>query len=196
MEGWPMFTIPNLLSCLRLAIVPLLAILAWNSMEWLFLGFFLGALLTDLFDGYLARRLKQESELGAKLDSWGDFALYMTVPVCAWLLWPELILREILFVSLAATSFTLPVAIGFLKYGRLTSYHTWGAKLSAVLLGVSAPLLFAGGPAWPFRLSTVVLALAELEEIAITTVLPRWQANVPSLYHALRIVRRNETDMK
>ena len=108
----------------------------------------------------------------------------------------ELILREILFVSLAATSFTLPVAIGFLKYGRLTSYHTWGAKLSAVLLGVSAPLLFAGGPAWPFRLSTVVLALAELEEIAITTVLPRWQANVPSLYHALRIVRRNETDMK
>lgn len=191
-----MFTISNLLSCLRLAIVPLLAILAWNGRERLFLGFFLGALLTDLFDGYLARKLKQESELGAKLDSWGDFALYMTVPPCAWLLWPDVIMREIIFVSVAAASFAIPVAIGFLKYGKLTSYHTWGAKISAVLLGVSAPLLFVGGPAWPFRLSIVILALAELEEIAITTVMPRWRANVPSFYHALRIVRRNESDMK
>lgn len=189
-----MFTIPNLLSCLRLVIVPLLAFLAWNGMEKLFLGFFLGSLLTDLVDGYLARKLKQESELGAKLDSWGDFALYMTVPVCAWLLWPDLIMREIHFVSVAAASFTLPVAIGLIKYGRLTSYHTWGAKLSAVLLGISAPLLFAGGPAWPFRLSTVVLALAELEEIAITINLPRWRANVPSLYHALRIARQVENN--
>ncbi len=187
-----MLTRPNLLSCLRLAIVPLLAFLAWNGRERLFLGFFLGSLLTDLIDGYLARKLKQESELGAKLDSWGDFALYMTVPLCAWLLWPGLIMREILFVSIAAASFTLPVAIGFFKYGRLTSYHTWGAKLSAVLLGISAPLLFAGGPAWPFRLSTSILVLAELEEIAITILLPRWRANVPSLFHALRTARQDK----
>lgn len=188
-----MVNIPNLLSCLRLAIVPLLAVLAWNGRERLFFGFFLAALLTDLFDGYLARKLKRESELGAKLDSWGDFALYMTVPVCAWLLWPDLILREIVFVSIVAGSFAIPVTIGFIKYHRLTSYHTWGAKFSAVLLGISAPLFFVGASPWPFRISTFVLLLAELEEIAITAVLPRWRANVPSLYHALRISRQERS---
>jgi cardiolipin synthase len=181
--------IPNILSILRLVIVVFLVFLAWNGKTGLFLLFFLAALLTDMLDGYLARRLKQESELGAKLDSWGDFALYMTVPLCVWHLWPEIVKREILYVSLAAISYALPVTIGFVKYRRLTSYHTWGAKLSAVLMGASALLLFAGGPAWPFRISTAVLVLAELEEIAITTVMPVWRANIPSLFHALTICR-------
>lgn len=186
-----MFTIPNVLSGIRLAIVPFLFYLAWSGKGQLFLGFFVFALLTDLFDGYLARKLHQESELGSKLDSWGDFSLYMTTPVCAWLLWPDLIRREAFFVAAVVISFTLPTLIGFFRYRRLTSYHTRGAKLSAVLIGSSSILLFAGGPAWPFRFSTAVLVLAELEEIAITAIIPEWRSNVPSFWHALRLVRQS-----
>ncbi len=50
-------------------------------------------------------------------------------------------------------------------------------------------MLFAGGPALPFHLATGVLVLAELEEIAITTLLPVWRTNVPSILHARRLVR-------
>lgn len=179
--------IPNFLSGLRLAAVPVLLVLAWFGSASAFLVLFVCALLTDLADGYLARKLHQESELGARLDSWGDFALYMTTPLCAWWLWPELIVREAPYVMAVVASFTLPILAGLIRYRRLTSYHTWGAKLSAVLMGVSTFLLFAGGPAWPFRFSTAVLVITQIEEISITVVLSEWRSNVPSLWHAMRL---------
>ncbi len=182
-------TIPNLLSSSRLVCVPVLLVLAWRGYEKEFLVLLVCALLTDLADGYLARRLHQVSELGARLDSWGDFALYITTPLSAWLLWPELIVREVPYVVVVLVSFMLPILIGFIKYHRLTSYHTWGAKLSAVLMGCTTLLLFAGGPSLPFHFSTVVLVLTQIEEISITVVLPKWHSNVPSLVHALRLAR-------
>jgi CDP-diacylglycerol--glycerol-3-phosphate 3-phosphatidyltransferase len=185
-----LWTIPNLLSSFRLFSVPVLLILAWRGYEKEFLVLLICALVTDLADGYLARRLHQESEFGARLDSWGDFALYITTPVSAWLLWPSLIIREAPYVIVVLVSFVLPILFGFVKYQRLTSYHTWGAKLSAVLMGCATLLLFAGGPAFPFHFSTVVLVITQIEEISITAVLPSWRANVPSLVHALRIVKK------
>jgi cardiolipin synthase len=184
-----MLNIADLLSGLRIVIVPVLLYCAWTCKPTLFLIFLACSLLSDLVDGFVARKLNQVSGLGAKLDSWGDFAIYMTVPICAWWLWPDLIRREAPFVIAVVASYTVPVTLGFLKYGRLTSYHTWGAKLSAVLIGSTALLLFAGGPAWPFHIATPVLVLAELEEIAITAVLPKWRSNVPSFWHAIRLTR-------
>ncbi len=185
-----------MLSGLRLFSVPILLILAWRGNEKGFFVLLLCALVTDVADGYLARRLHQESELGARLDSWGDFALYITTPVCAWLLWPELIVRESPYVIVVLVSFVLPILIGFIKFQRLTSYHTWGAKLSAVLMGCSTLVLFAGGPALPFHFSTVVLVFTQIEEISITVVLPSWRANVPSLVHALRVARKGQQGIK
>lgn len=189
-----LYSIPNTLSGLRLLSVPVLVLLAFFGFDTEFTIIFVCALLTDMADGYLARRLGQESELGARLDSWGDFAVYTATPVCAWMLWPELILRELPYVSAVVASFLLPVAVGFLKYRGLTSYHTWGAKLSAVLMGTGTVLLFSGIAHWPFRFSTGILVLAQLEEIAITIILPELHSNVPSVWHAFRLARAGRGD--
>lgn len=180
------FTLPNLLSALRLALAPVLGVLAWIGQPTAFLAVLALALLTDCCDGWLARRLGQTTLLGTRLDSWGDLATWTLVPICAWWLWPDLVRREAAFIAAAAAAFALPIAAGLVRYGRLTSYHTWGAKLSAVLMGGSALLLFLGGPALPFRVSVLVVVLAGLEEIAITATLREWRANVPSLWHARR----------
>ena len=83
----------------------------------------------------------------------------------------------------------MPATLGLLKYGHLTSYLTWSTKFSAVLLGGTAFLLFLGGPAWPFQLATPILILSGIEKIFMTAILPQWQANVPSLWHAMVIER-------
>ena len=92
------------------------------------------------------------------------------------------------FLNLHVTS-VHDVVIGFLKFRRLTSYHTKAATLGAYLVGGATVVIFAGGPAWPFRLATVAIVYAELEEIAITCALPRWRANVPTLGRALALRR-------
>ncbi len=92
-----------------------------------------------------------------------------------------------MFFIIAVASYSLPVLTGFLKYGRLTSYHTRGAVLAAYCIGAATVIVFAEGSTIFFRVATFILALAELEEIAITLTLPKWQANIPSLKHALEI---------
>lgn len=183
------FTVPNLLSILRLGIVPILFYLAWTGKPWMFLGLFAFSLFSDFADGFIARKLNQVSELGSKLDSWSDFAMYMSVPICAWWLWPDVVRREAPFVMVAVISYITPAFFGILKYGRLTSYHTWGAKMSAILMGSAIIILFGGGPAWPFRIFTPLFVLTALEEVAMTAILHEWRANVPSLRHAVKLKR-------
>src|SRR5688572_28703626 len=108
--------LPNALSALRLVCVPVLLLLAWHGALALFLvGFALG-LASDVLDGVLARRLGQVSDFGARLDQWGDFALWLSLPLAAWWLWPEIIRREAAYVVVALVCMLLPTAIAYLKY--------------------------------------------------------------------------------
>ncbi|MES2905613.1 MAG: CDP-alcohol phosphatidyltransferase family protein [Pseudomonadota bacterium] len=70
-----MFTLPNVLTLLRLALVPLVAYLLVRGQFQPALAFFVLAGLTDLIDGLLARRLNQRSVFGAWLDPAADKAL-------------------------------------------------------------------------------------------------------------------------
>lgn len=178
-----LFSIPNCLSLLRLLLAPLLLALAWFAKPSLFLVLFVAALLTDALDGWLARRLKQTSELGSRLDSWGDLAIFLPLPLEVWWLWPDLLCRELPYILAGLTALALPILIGFIKFHRLTSYHTIGAKLGAVLLAVGIPVLLLDGPAWPFRIAVVVFVLAEMEELMISLSLKQYRSNIPSFRH-------------
>jgi CDP-diacylglycerol--glycerol-3-phosphate 3-phosphatidyltransferase len=166
--------------------VPLLGTLAWCGQPGAFLIGLLASLLSDVLDGWLARHRGVTSELGARLDSWGDLATYATLPLFAWWLWPELLRVQAPFLGVALVAYFTPTLVGFLRWRRLTSYHTWAAKGTAVGMGAALLCLFAGGPAWPFQLAVGALVLESLEELAITAVLLRPQSNVPTLWHAWR----------
>lgn len=179
--------LPNALSALRLLVVPILLSLAWLGEAGLFAFALAGALVTDVLDGFLARRLGIESELGARLDSRADLAIWLSIPLCAWWLRPEVVRAEAVWIALGLLAALLPLAAGWSRYRQLTSYHTWGAKASAVALGVSVLALFATGAALPMRFALALLVVSQLEELAITALLPSWQADVPSFWHARRL---------
>ncbi len=73
------WSIPNTLTVLRLLAAPGVAVmfLYFNRpwADWLALTLFVGAAVTDFFDGYLARLWKQESRFGAMLDPIADKAM-------------------------------------------------------------------------------------------------------------------------
>jgi CDP-diacylglycerol--glycerol-3-phosphate 3-phosphatidyltransferase len=182
--------LPNILSGFRLVAAPFLLWFAWTGHPNLFLILLSVSLLSDSVDGFIARRLKVASGLGTRLDSWGDLATYLTVPLCAWWLWPEILQREALFVLVAVGAYVVPILAGLAKFRRVPSYHTWAAKGSAVLMSVAAFVLFITEIAWPFRLAALIQALEALEEVLITIELPVPQGNVRSLWHARKIRKR------
>ncbi len=73
------WTIPNTLTVLRLLAAPGVAVMflyfhrPWA--DWFALTLFVGAAITDYFDGYLARLWKQESKFGTMLDPIADKAM-------------------------------------------------------------------------------------------------------------------------
>jgi cardiolipin synthase (CMP-forming) len=89
--------IPNALSLARIVVAPLAAWLIYDgmvqgdvqSLRWAF-GLFVVSALTDWFDGYLARVLDAKSELGGKLDLWGDKLLVGLTLLALWLGWLNL----------------------------------------------------------------------------------------------------------
>lgn len=143
------------------------------------------ALASDAVDGTIARRLGQATALGARLDSIADAALYLTAPIAALVLYPVLRERERVTVIVVLAAYLVPIAIGFMKYRRLTAYHTIAARAAGILLGVAFMLMVVFHLTWPLRAAAALLVLSAIEEIVITLTLPAWRANVPSLRHAL-----------
>lgn len=180
-------TVPNVLSLFRVVAAPVLLALAWAGREHAFIALYAANLVSDCADGFLARRLHKESVLGARLDSYGDLAMVVVVPLGVLKLWPDIVVREAAFIAAGLLSYFVPTAVGVIKYGRPTSYHTWGAKLSAVLVGGSLLLLFLGVSPWPFRVCVSVAVLEGVEEIVMTLLLREWHANVPTSLHAWRL---------
>ena len=122
-------TIANGLSVLRIGLAPVLLVLASQGAAHAFTACLALALLTDIADGKIARWLGQASPLGARLDTWGDLLLYLSLPVCGVLLLPDFVRTEATWFAVAVTSAFVPVALGLIRFGRLTSYHTRGAKV-------------------------------------------------------------------
>ena len=184
---------PNLVSALRILCAPVLFLLAFLQNELWFLGVLLFSVLTDVVDGFLARKLDMITPLGAHMDSWGDFTIYGTMAICAWILWPEITQRELLYYSLIVFSFLLPALIGLVKFGKVTGYHTWAVKAAFVVTFIGYVLLFAEIARWPFMLASFVCVYAGLEEILITLILREERTDVRSLVAALEIRRKNKT---
>lgn len=79
-----MLTIPTMLTLLRIALVPVLVLffylpLPWSNMACVVI--FVAAALTDIADGYIARRTGQTSRFGAFLDPVADKIMVSTALV-------------------------------------------------------------------------------------------------------------------
>jgi len=178
---------PNALSILRIALAPVLLALAWNGWHKIFVACLVFSFLTDALDGWLARRLHCQSEIGARLDSWSDIVTWLTLPVCGWWLERDVVRHEWPFLAVAIAFYLAAIGLGFLKFRQLTSYHTQGAKVMTIVASIAVITFFLTSSPWAIRAFTPIVVITQLEEMLITLSLPEWRANVPSLWHARRL---------
>ena len=180
-------TLPNAISALRIATAPALLLVAAADRPDVFILLFALGMFSDWVDGFAARHLHQTSPLGARLDSWGDFSMMLSVPAGVAILWPEIIAEEAPYVAVALVAYLTPLLFGLIRYRRLPSFHTWGAKFCTTAVSVSLLLVFLEISRWPFRLCVPFLVIESIQEIGMVGILPQWHPNIPSLWHALRL---------
>ena len=183
--------LPNLISALRLGMVPLLASLALEHKAELFLTILALSLFTDALDGFLARRLDQVTKLGTQMDSWADMATYAVMLLGLYVIWPDIYQSESTYLVIAFSSWLVPLLVCFARFQKFPSYHTWAAKLTAVSLVPGYFVATLWGEVLLFRIVLLFYLWVALEQVMITSILPRWQGDIDGLWHALSIARSN-----
>jgi phosphatidylglycerophosphate synthase len=180
--------IPSLLVGVRLAIAPLLLFDALDHHTGLaFVVGYILAILSDIFDGIIARRLGVSTAQLRQADSWADIFLFLCLAMSTWLVFPEVILRFRLPLLIAVAAQLSLFSLSLIKFKKFPSFHTYTAKLWGLTLLVAAIALFGFGNAQPLWLAIAFCWINSLEEIAMTLVLPEWQCDVLSLFHALNL---------
>ena len=131
--------LPNILSSLR--IVGVVALLQNNVSSIPFWVFYIVCGISDIADGWLARKLKCVSKTGALLDSVADICF---VACCAWKLLPILELPQWLWLW-AGVIVVIKVVnqiIALMMYGCFQFPHTLANKATGFLLFIAVPLTF------------------------------------------------------
>jgi CDP-diacylglycerol--glycerol-3-phosphate 3-phosphatidyltransferase len=179
--------VPNVLSGARALAVPVLLVLALLGRETAYTWVLIPALLSDIFDGWIARAFGLESKLGAALDSVADSLMLFVSVYGIWVFHPEVIREHEWLCGIAVGLWALEDLLALARYGRLSSFHTYLSKVVANLLGFFIGWLFLFGfEPWMLYLAAGTSIVASLEELALLRVLPEWRADVRGLWWVLR----------
>jgi phosphatidylglycerophosphate synthase len=182
------YYIINSITLYRLLSAPFLLYLIFTGQVNLFKWLLALSFFTDAIDGFLARKYKVTSIMGAKLDSIADDFTVMVGVTGLFVLKPQFIHGEILWLAIIFVLFLAQVILALVRYGALTSFHTWLAKLAAICQGIFLILSFfmAEPNQALFYIAIIVTGLELVEEIVLTLLIPAWRANVKGLYWFLK----------
>ena len=139
------YNLPNFLSLYRLLSVPFLFYVAYTGNEKLFFYWFLINMFTDALDGFIARRFHMQTQLGAKLDSLADFAMYLAgMYGLIHLKWDVLETYRYSFYLLVFYYIFIDL-FALMKFKEISSLHLISSKLNGLIQGLFFLLLFTWG---------------------------------------------------
>jgi phosphatidylglycerophosphate synthase len=182
------YRVINGITIYRIAAAPLLLFLIFTDKPDIFKWFLGISFFTDMIDGYLARKFKVTSVLGSKLDSIGDDLTVLTGIIAIFVFKREFIMQEIVLISVMLILLVAQNIMAFWRYKKMSSFHTYLAKIAALLQGTFLILMFflSEPPYVLFYIAAVVTILDLVEEIILVLLLPKWVINIKGLYWVLK----------
>ena len=160
-------TVPNFLSVSRFLFLPLLFFFVHSGQE---LAFLIGYIIlgsTDFFDGQIARRFNQKTEIGKALDSIADLFFYISSAYFLAVLYPQYLMPNkillIVFFSLLGLSFV----ISGILCKKPIMMHTSLLRLGGVLVYAAIIASYFMNTTWFIAIVLINYLIAFSEEIAI-----------------------------
>ncbi len=135
------FTIPNVLSMLRLALIPLYIYIYLNATTdahyYISAGILAVSCLTDLVDGQIARRYNMISTLGKMLDPFADKATQFTLIICLAIRRDLPLLWLLIALFVAKEGFQLVAGSMILSKGKILAGAVLPGKICTAVLFMS-----------------------------------------------------------
>lgn len=145
-------------------------------------------LLTDIFDGIIARQLNVSTEKLRRLDSTIDQIFFISVAIATYIHCPAFFHTNALKLTILIGFEVLAYLVCFIKFRKEIATHSIGAKIWT--LALFATLIQLGIECQSGVLFNTCFWLGlvtRLEIIVILFTLKQWANDVPTLYHAVQI---------
>ena len=184
---------PYLLILFRFLLAPTVVLISYllgheAAFAVLFL-MFLG-LMSDIFDGIIAREMKLDTERMRRLDSQTDLIFWLCIGWSCYLIYPHLIMENIVGVAALLIMEVVCYAVSLLKFGKETCTHAFISKMWGLALLITFASILGFGYAGWILIGCIILGLiSQLDVVLIILILPKWAHDVPSFYHAILIRR-------
>jgi CDP-diacylglycerol--glycerol-3-phosphate 3-phosphatidyltransferase len=169
---------------LRFVLGPaLLLCVTGRAGSWRVGGALVAAILSDVFDGVLARRLGVATERIRVTDSWVDTWFCAWVGLAIVLRHWDAVVTFRWLLSLAIATDLGGLTFDYLKYRRFSSYHAYSARAAGFLLFMAAFALLAFNQAGAIiAIALAVAIFSHCERIVLTLLLPRWTHDVAGVW--------------
>ena len=139
-----LFTIPNIISYVRILLIPVfcwLYITAETKTDYLWAtGVVLFSSLTDLFDGMIARKCNMVTELGKVLDPVADKLTHAAMAICLAVRYP--FMWALIALMAVKEGYMAVMGIRFLKKGKMLDGAMWFGKVCTATLFIGLVVLF------------------------------------------------------
>ena len=143
-------------------------------------------LLSDVFDGIIARKLNISTVKLRRLDSSIDVVFFLSFAVATYLQCPDYFaLRSTELIIIVALE-ALTYLVCFIKFKKEIATHSIGAKIWTILMFATlVEIIFTCHSSYLFYIFFIVGIITRLEIVAIILVLKKWTNDVPSIFDAI-----------
>ncbi|UOQ50772.1 CDP-alcohol phosphatidyltransferase family protein [Hymenobacter cellulosivorans] len=186
--------VPLALVCFRLLLGFAVFGLCWAPptppLRQLLAGLVVLGLLSDIFDGIIARRLGVATAKLRRLDSSVDTIFWLCVVAGVVRFCPRFLPNNAGWIGVVLGLEALTYGVSYARFRKEIALHTLGAKLWTLLLtAMLLQLLLTGQTGWLFGACVALGIVSRLEILGIVCILRSWAADIPTLYHALQLRR-------
>lgn len=156
--------IPNLLSLARIILSLFLIFLYPMKLYFLLVYIFCG--ITDILDGFIARKINATSELGSKLDSFADMIiifviLFKFIPIM------NLNLFMIVWLICITILKSLCILVVFIRFNQFGMVHTYMNKITGSLIFIYPILNYFTSSKFYIFIIFIFASITAIEEILI-----------------------------
>jgi cardiolipin synthase len=182
-KGENVLNVPNLISLYRLLAFPVILFLALTGREQGFVVLLCVSLISDVFDGNIARYFKLQTNFGAALDNLADICTYAMALLGLFLFkWTE-IEPHAWILYLFLTVFILSYLVSFYRFGKIPGLHLYSAVSAGYIQSIFFFVLFVFGfYSWMYYLAVGWGVIAYIEKIFVLLRLDDIKIGVKGLY--------------
>jgi CDP-diacylglycerol--glycerol-3-phosphate 3-phosphatidyltransferase len=148
-------------------------------MHFAFAALLILALLSDIADGWIAKKYSVESPTGALLDSVADILLMSVILYAIWPLHPYVYEDHGLVFIVVVVLWIFGHTAALIRYGRPASFHTRLIRVGIAAFSLFAVVLFTYGfVPWMLYLAAIICSLGVVEHFAMLVLLPEWTPDI------------------